>query len=93
MIDTYGELDVWLYKAPRLQTKKPIKLKCKEIDLEKYRENARLQAKKFRAKKKAELITSMLYLHFLEEQNAKLKRKINRLKNHLEALIIKCIQK
>ena len=95
MTDTYGELDVLFITTPSI--KKPSKSKkCKDKTYKKAKqhlEQARIRAKEFREKRKAQFLSSIKYSQSLQKQNEKLKLEICHLKIQLNTLIVLCQKK
>jgi hypothetical protein len=97
MADMFGELDVWLYDKPasNKNTNNPRKkkLKNKNLNTEEIMKIARVNARKFRLKKKAEFQAFLNYSLLLVKTNEKLKKKVLLLKKQLNEMIILCKQK
>lgn len=92
MSDTYGELDVLFITTSRMSNpSKSNNRKGKPRNtLQQNIENARIQAKQIRAKRKSEFLASIKYSESLLKQNATLKEQICLLKKQLKILIMIC---
>ena len=82
-------------KIPRTRKLKQKSLKNNNCDgnMEKKREKARVQAKKFRAAKKAELIACIKLTETLEKENTKLRKIKTKLQAELKKLLVLCKDK
>ena len=100
MTDTYGELDVLFITTPSIKNPSKSK-KCNKKCNKKYNnktykkakqhlEQARIRAKEFREKRKAQFLSSIKYSQSLQKQNEKLKLEICHLKIQLNTLIVLC---